>query len=95
MNTIHGIITLNTILFIPKVRNFFFFTSHTIVATCHYHYKTCAKWRECYDNKLRNYTVIRLYTQAPTEILSSNLEKNLSNTSYITISNKGVGGGGM
>ena len=87
--TVQGIITLNTLLFIRKVRHFPSQLPLSIAATIAkdspVHESTidsCENWLKFYDNHLYRNSI---FYKGPLLILSSKLENNLSPASYITI----------
>ena len=87
--TIHGIISLNTLIFIRKVRHFPSLLPPSIVLTIAKNspvegstHDTCEDWLKFYDNlSYRN----SVFYKGPLFGLSSDLEHNLSPASYITM----------
>ena len=87
--TVHGIITLNTLLFMRKARHFHLQLPPSIVATIAsnspVHNSTidsCADWLKLYENHIYRKSV---FYKGPLLLLSSKLEDNLSPASYITM----------
>ena len=87
--TIHGIVTLNTLLFIRKVRHFPSQLPLSIKATIAKDspvydstMDSCEHWLKTHDNHIFRKSV---FYKGPLLIISSKLEDNLSPASYITI----------
>ena len=87
--TIHGIITLNTLIFIRKVRHFPSLLPPSIVGTIAKNspvpgstHETCANWLQLYNNFLY---LKSIFYKGPLLAATSNLEVNLSPASYITM----------
>ena len=82
-------LSLNTLIFIRKVRNFPSLLPISIVATISKDspvqsstHETCANWLKLYDNHLYRKSI---FYKGPLLILSSHLDENLSLASYINI----------
>ncbi len=84
--TIHGIISLNTLIFLHKARNFSTSLPASIVNIISRNspvsgstHETCTEWLIKYDNHIYRNSV---FYKGPLLVLSSNIEQNLSPASF-------------
>ena len=87
--TIHGIITMNSLVFLRKARHFPSQLPPSMVTTISNEspvhgstHETCENWLNLYNN---NYYRNSLFYKGPLLLLSCNFEENLSPSSYLTI----------
>ncbi len=87
--TIHGIITLNSYIFIRKARHFSSLLPPSIISTISKDsplpdstHETCDNWLKFYDN---HYYRKSLFFKGPLLVLSPSLDENLSPVSYINM----------
>ena len=87
--TVHGIITMNTLIFIRKVRHFPSLLPSSIAETISKDspepgstHETCESWLKQYNNFLYSKSV---FYKGPLLVACSNLDENLSPASYISM----------